>query len=173
MGELVGERVGEEGEALIFGLNLAAVGERVAMGVDGAIGEQRAVGAIVGQRGGCTERQSEFAGEAGIAGSPGALGGDFAAEVGEDDLERGIGEFGRIDERDAAVAVERTAELRAEERLSLGEQDLGADGLNVERREGEFATGAELVVRAAGDQHEQCRGEDETGKSELNHGFHG
>ena len=157
MGEFFGECVGQKGEALVFGLELvgfdhraevAFVGVDIAMGADLAVGEERTVDPAVGQRGGGTEREGEFAGESGIAD---ALGGDVAVKFRNDDLEGGVGGLGGIDERDPAIAVKCGANLRAEDGLTLGDEDLGGDRLDVEGGERELAAGAQLIVRAAGE----------------------
>ena len=163
VGDFGGEGFGEEGERLIFALELAAVGEGFALHFHGAVFEEGfafAAGAEGAER---REGEVEFARESGVAFADGE---DIAAVGRDGDGEGGVGGVGGVDEGDAGVAGEGFAELGAHEGAGLGEEGFVFHGLKVERVEGEFprGAGAELVVGAAGAKEREDEGPEAKGE---------
>lgn len=148
VGNFGGEGLGEQRQRLIFALQLAAVGEDLAVDFDGAVLEENFVAALVaeGRRGG--ERDVKFSSQTGVAFADGQ---DIAAVRGDGNRQGGVGGLGGIDEADAGVTCEGLAELGREQGAGLRDKRFIFNGLNVERAERELAgcAGTELVVRAA------------------------
>lgn len=167
VGDFLGEGGGEERGGLVFGLELAAVGEGVAGGLDGAVGKEGVVGAGA-ERAGGFEGEGEFAREAGVAF---LHGGEVAAIVADHDFEGGVGGGGGIGEGDAAVPREGFADLGGEDGLGLREAGFVLDGRDVNAGEGELGVGAEAVVRAAAE-GENGQEEPEAGSEERRGGAH-
>lgn len=156
--DFAGERLGEKGDSLVFGLELSAVGHGVALRADDAVGEKGVAGAAVAKRAGGGEREGEFPSETGVGF---ADGGDIAFEIADDDMEGGVRGVGRAGEFDTSVALEGVAKLRGQNGAGLRKNGAAFDGLDVDRGEGWFGAGTEPVVGAAGDREERERGKEE------------
>ncbi len=160
-----GESVSEQRNGVGLGEELAAIGERLALGAQRAAPEEHPACAAVGERGGGVNHEGELTGKAGI----GSAGRELLAGVAaKRDRQDGIRLGGRRGEGDPAVAEKGLAQARADERGGL--RDVGAvlHRRDIDRGEGRRGTSAQAVVRAAGkDEREQGQEDD------FNHGFHG
>ena len=144
MRDFIRERLREEGKGLVLRLQLSAVGERVAMHLDDAIGEQIFAAAIVVERAGNAERQREFTREAGVVFAHRR---DVTVVVAKGDMQRRIRAIRRVDQLYATVALQRFAKLRADDCAGLGKESFVFNRFDVQRREREFPFRAELVMR--------------------------
>lgn len=170
VGELGGERLGEQGERLIFALELSTIGEDLALNLNRAVCEEGLVATAIAQGRGGGESEIEFTGETGVAFTDRK---DVATVGPDGDGERGVGGLGRVDDGDAGVAGEGFAELRAHKGAGLREERLVRDGLDEERLKREFAvrSGAELVVGAGGSDEKAGKGgEEEKTRTAGGHG---